>query len=659
MNIAEFFLASRHQVYRAVLAVVGDDALATEAVAQAYAVALEHWRDTEPEPDGQPEPDSEPEPGAQPEPDPDSEPEPDAQPEPDPDSEPEPGAQPEPDPDSEPEPDAQPGPDEPGVDRLVWVLRRALTAGPRGRRRPGDLGIPPDQPVRAALRRLPRRPRLAVALCVLASVTEAQAAAVLGRRPAEVAADLASGLEELRQALAPGSAAGPAPAAAWQSVDVLDASYELGVPHASWVRPRLTRPVLSDAAVGDRVRAAFAEAELAVEYEEIERRARPARRRRRWLAAGPRPAWLDTFVLGPGAVAVATLVVLALLGGLGRLLGLPFLSPGTWSDRAFAQQCSDKWITLAPGASVGMPAAMPPPRFAFRDDDIGLRLYADDHVLFTCSRDESGQARGSVSGSPTGESYLPPADVAVSYLAVLDLGGGPEYYLGRLPAGAGRVVARTTAGTEVPAAVDGDLFAVWLPSGGLAGAQVRAYVGSREVAAGPPTVLRGGYPETAFAQACEARVLDRLGRAQELTPAQRRTVPPVRFRWREGEWTLWFYASERALLECELQPDGVVKVTGDWFRDPTVSWSSLGPLEYQSTTGELGWAYGRVPEGTEQIEVGLADGRVVLAQVSGGYFAAAWFNPVDHANGLATLTAYTDDTVVTRPAGGRVTSRPR
>src|SRR5262245_24035943 len=147
MDVAEFFLASRHQVYRAVLAVVGDDALATEAVVQAYAAALERWRD-------------------------------------DPDAEPEPGAEADPDigPDLDGEPDAD-------ADPLVWVLRRVLTTGPRGRRRSAGSGPAPDRPLRLKLRRLPRRPRLAVALSVLAGVTEAQVTAVLGRTPSEVAAD--------------------------------------------------------------------------------------------------------------------------------------------------------------------------------------------------------------------------------------------------------------------------------------------------------------------------------------------------------------------------------------------------------------------------------------------------------------------------------------
>ncbi|MGE5829636.1 MAG: hypothetical protein ACM30G_14950 [Micromonosporaceae bacterium] len=641
MDVGEFFLASRHQVYRAVLAVVGDDALATEAVVQAYAMALEEWRDAGPDADA-------------------------------PDAADRPDTVDEPDADDEADGDDEADADEPEAaepDRLVWVLRRALGIGPRMRRRSADAGDAADQPLRRSLRRLHRRPRLAVALRLLAGATEAQAAAVLGRSPADVATDLAAGLGELRQELAPGASAGPDPADAWHSVDALDASYEFGVPHASWVRPRPTRPVLSDAAVSERVRAAFAEAELAVEYAEIERRARPPRPRGGWRAAGrglrrrvaglPRPAWLGPSVVWPVAAVFAAVVALALLSGLGRFLGLPFLAPGTWSDRAFAEACRDKWTSLAPGASRGVPAALPPPRFAFRDDELGLRLYADHQMLFACSRDESGQARGSVSGSPSGASYLPVGDAAVGYLAVLDLGGGPEYYLGRLPAGATQVVVSTTAGTELTAAVDGDLFAFWLPAGGLAGAQVRVYDGPREIAAGPPTVLRGGYPESAFGQACEARVLDRLARAEELTPALRHTVPPVRFHWREGDWTLWFYASDRVLLECELRPDGVVSVTGDWFRDPTMSWPSRPPLDYESTTGELGWAYGRAPENTEHIEVGLADGRVVLAQVSGGFFAAAWFNPVDETNGLAVITAYTDDTILTRPAGGTVTSRPR
>ena len=85
----------------------------------------------------------------------------------------------------------------------------------------------------------------------------------------------------------------------------------------------------------------------------------------------------------------------------------------------------------------------------------------------------------------------------------------------------------------------------------------------------------------------------------------------------------------------------------------------MQPLDLQSTVGRLGWAFGRAIDGAEQIEVNLSDGRVVLAQIKDGVFAAAWFNGVDTNVGPETVTAYTADLIYTRDAAGAVSSRPR
>ena len=703
-EFGEFFEASRDRVFRAVLALVGDPSLAEAAVLEAYAAAHQAWLA--------------------------------------------------------------------GQNRTAsaaWVLRSALSGrGPQGQARrereepptDGSADPPSDEStgaersyeVRVAVRRLPRRLRGVIALQLIAGLSKAETASLVGVPVDTLDSQRLAGLALLRQVMAPGSEAsepeddeeehGP--------VDVsydLDASYELGVPLATriyarppkrpvvvvtddevtaWVidafadwhldaplaEPRPEPPRRRFPKLARRLRSAVSEptsesavSEPATEPEnaisepagertvaepESEPEAEPATEPEAEPATEPdaepatetesdtesepdggasrRREWAIPFVAGPLAAVVASVVLLGVLGGFGRLLGstpavagsaspAPSATPCRgcdWDEAVFAEACLGKWAAAAPRASdlrAEDKATAPPLRFAFRDAVFGVRLLATDSVLFTCTRDDTGQARGVISGRPAaGEPFLPDTVSPLDYLAVLDLSGGPEYYLGRLPDGARRIVARTTQGQEIPGVINGNLFAVWAPHGGLAGAQVHAYAGTREITTGPPTFLRGGFHEGAFAQACGVRILDLLQSATDLPPAERE-VPPVRFRWREGEWAMWFYGTDRTLLQCKLLPNGAIEVAGGWF-DVNQRWSTMQPLDLQSTVGRLGWAFGRAIDGAEQIEVNLSDGRVVLAQIKDGVFAAAWFNGVDTNVGPATVTAYTAGLIYTRDGAG-------
>lgn len=630
-EFGDFYQASRDAVYRAVLALVGDPTLAEAAVRQAYQAAQRAWRD------GQP-----------------------------------------------------------GTMSESWVLRSALSG--RGPQRPDKppAAEPDHSPstvdehreVRAAVRRLPRRLRGVICLNLLAGLSDDETGALVGLAPAAVAEQRVAALAMLRQAIAPGAEAHEPVQESTGPVDVsydLDASYELGVPLASRIYARAPRPVVvvvTDDEVAQRFVDAYADECLTTPYTELDAEPdepapdEPApgepevpRWRLRWRFQTRRD-WMMPFVGVPVLAVIVTFVLLGVLGGFGRLLGMTpavtgSASPGpaaTWNEAAFASDCAAKWSAAAPRQTDLRPedrATLPGLRFAFRDGPSGVRLYATDTVLFTCTRDDSGQARGVISGRPAaGESFLPDAAGSLDYLAVLDLSGGPEYYLGWLPEGARRVIARTPQGQEITGVINGDLFAVWAPHGGLAGAAVHAFAGTREVASGPPSFLRGGFHEGAFGQACALRMLDLLQSAEKLPPAERE-VPPVRFRWREGDWVLWFYGTDRTLLQCALLPNGAIEVTGSWFTDPGQRWSALAPLDHRSTTGRLGWAFGRALDGAEQIEVNLTDGRVVLAQIKDGFFAAAWFNGADTTIAPATVMAYTADQVYTRDAAGGLTSRAR
>jgi len=723
-EFGEFFEASRDRVFRAVLALVGDPSLAEAAVLEAYAAAYEAWLA------GQR-----------------------------------------------------------GTTSEAWVLRSALSGrGPQRQARrerdepPAEASADPapEEPagdersheVRVAVRRLPRRLRGVIALHLIAGLSKAETARLVGVPTDTLDSQRVAGLALLRQVMAPGSeASAPEEDEPVGPVDVshdLDASYELGVPLATRIYARPPkRPVVvvTDDEVTAWVVDAFTDWHLDTPLPEPRPEVRPEPPRRRFpklagrfkigvsetpsgpksavaepvsepesavaepvsesesavaepvsesesavaepvsepespisqpadepavpeperepetepeteteSGAGRRREWAIAFVAGPLAAVAVSVVLLGVLGGFGRLLGSTPATAGSappapvtpcrgcdWDESAFASDCLGKWAAAAPRASdlrAGDRAAVPPLRFAFRDAQFGVRLYATDAVLFTCTRDDAGQARGVISGRPAvAEPFLPDTPSPLDYLAMLDLSGGPEYFLGRLPDEARRIVARTPQGQEIPGVINGNLFAVWAPHGGLAGAQVRAYAGTREITAGPPTFLRGGFNENAFAQACDVRILEMLQAAADLPPAERE-VPPVRFRWREGEWAMWFYGTDRTLLQCKLLPNGGIEVTGGWF-DANQRWSTMQPLDLQSTVGRLGWAFGRAIDGAEQIEVNLSDGRVVLAQIKDGVFAAAWFNGVDTNVGPETVTAYTADLIYTRDAAGAVSSRPR
>jgi DNA-directed RNA polymerase specialized sigma24 family protein len=619
----EFFEASRDRVFRAVLALVGDPSLAETAVIDAYAAAYRAWHA------GQS-----------------------------------------------------------GTTTEAWVLRSALSGRGPQRREPSEPSPSTDEPApdltsaqeraeaaRVAVRRLPRRLRGVIAMHLVAGLSAKETAGLVGLPADTVDRQLVAGLALLRQVMAPGSEAtepeeeeadtGP--------VDVsydLDASYELGVPLATRIFARAPKPVVvvvTDDEVTAWVIEAFADQHLDASLPDLEPEPPRSRFQRR-------RDWVIPFVAVPAIAVAVAAVLLGVLGGFGRLLGSTPAAAGSaspvpatpcrgcdWDESAFATDCLGKWANAAPRASDLRPqdrAIVPPLRFAFRDAQFGVRLFATGTVLFTCTRDEAGQARGVISGRPAAnESFLPDTPSPLDYLAVLDLSGGPEYFLGRLPDGARRVIARTTQGQEIPGVINGDLFAVWAPHGGLGGAQVHAYAGNREISSGPPTFLRGGFSETAFTQACGVRILDLLQAAEDLPPAERE-VPPVRFRWREGEWAMWFYGTDRTLLECKLLPNGAIEVSGGWF-DVNQGWSTMQPLDLQSDVGRLGWAFGRAIDGAERIEVNLSDGRVVFAQVKDGVFAAAWFNGVDTNVGPQTVTALTPDLIYSRDAAGTLSTRPR
>jgi hypothetical protein len=394
--------------------------------------------------------------------------------------------------------------------------------------------------------------------------------------------------------------------------------------------------MLSEAEVAERVRAAFAQARFERSYADVTAR---ARRRR---AGGPVAAGLAV-----AATAVALVLVVSVLWrpDPGQ--------PGAAWGRTFKTECANLWSTMT-RADDRLPAdvrtAEPPSAIlGHQDGDVGLRVYLVGSVLFACLRDESGRVTGRIEPS-----FLALPDADVTTRAVLDPSGGPEYLVGRLSVSADRVVAVRSDGGTLDGQIQGGLFLIWAPAGGLSGAEVEAYMGGRRTARDLPRYLDGPYDADAFAQICDAKVrADRLIPRPGLSYEDRDPQPPLRSTVVVGGNWLRFYGMARYMAACtRMAPDGYIGL--QVFTTPKDTWD---PLQYMSVLGELGYVFGAAPTGAESVEVYLDDGRTFPAEVGGGYFFAGL--PAATRVRIVKIVAYTRDTVYETGEGGVVHTRPR
>jgi len=406
--------------------------------------------------------------------------------------------------------------------------------------------------------------------------------------------------------------------------------------------------------IEDLVRDAYASERFEPSYADIVARARGRRAVQvRWL----RPL---------GAVAAMAAVALGVVA-VTTVINQPTAAEqaAAW-DSAFAAQCTDWWKANAVNddrLATQHRSAPPPVRFAFRDGDRGLRLYAypGELVLFACGRDGNAVSADIRGNSRLSLPFLTPPTAAgqSAYLAVLDPSGGPEYVIGRIAEGADRVVVRTSAGSELPVSTSDGLFAAWAPEGGLEGVTVDQFTGAARVAAGPPTQLGGVVGERVVADRCRDKVRELLRDGKGVSDAElAEALKAPRFVDHAGAGMTLFYGARNIMVACEFTAAGRVGASASYEGED----SDAAIRGQVASLGEHSWAFGPVIADAERVELTLTDGRVIVARVNGGWYLATWESPAreDSAYPVSTkVVVYTATTIYTRTNGSEVTQKPR
>ncbi len=407
--------------------------------------------------------------------------------------------------------------------------------------------------------------------------------------------------------------------------------------------------MLSDTKIANRVVAAYQAERFETTFEEIVAR---AGRRVRFLRA----RWF----LPMGAALTAAAVIVAFFAVAAVLRRPDAAQQAAAWDRAFAEACARAWTDQARTNPALTPQhqenALPSTQvFSFRDGEVGLRIYVFEPIMFVCSRDDGGQVSGQTSGnSRLGDSFLRDRpDLPITYAAVLDPSGGVEYLVGRVPAGANRITVRTAAGEQVPAMIDGGVFAAWAPLGGLARAQVSAYQDSQQVASGPPVYLRGTVDDALLAEVCDEHVRQRV-REIPNRPEGEPDLPPLRFTLADGSWSILLYSSSRIATSCELAADGTVVsgAIGSSYDADKGRWSTFKPYFSIAQLGDRTWILGVAPAGTERVEMVRIDGTVIPVQFKDGFYAVAWHGTQE--GDVAKFLFHTPTGVIERPYAGSV-----
>ncbi|GHJ46393.1 hypothetical protein Cs7R123_37350 [Catellatospora sp. TT07R-123] len=400
----------------------------------------------------------------------------------------------------------------------------------------------------------------------------------------------------------------------------------------------------------------YGEERFTMTVTEIEQRAGTGARRRMagWAVAG-----------------VAVLVAIAFLvwptGGAGIVepLASPSASPtarGSSAWRAgFAQACDQKWLEedrsrLDPS----LRGALPTLRFDVADGELGLRVYAtgDTSLMVECERNSHD----------TGVSWSTP--VAPFRSLLNDVGTqlprfgtgsppdengvrqGADYYIGRVPVGTREILAYGENGEQFQALIDGSLYLLWAPDGGLRHAAVRAFTADRMITEGEGGHVDGAYREQALTEAC------RRTAAADFAQVGFGGLPPVRFKWHTGDHAAFLYGDENLMVVCRRLPDGPVTVTAvAALRDPSSVWQAMQFID--SDHSRHGWLLGLAPEGAVSGRAELRSGKKVTLSLSGGWFGAWWDSAEGVVDERPVRIEITTATQVWTVEDGQVTHRAR
>ena len=168
----------------------------------------------------------------------------------------------------------------------------------------------------------------------------------------------------------------------------------------------------------------------------------------------------------------------------------------------------------------------------------------------------------------------------------------------------------------------------------------------REPVIKPPVILPGP-TGTTLDEACQSAGLAELAAANELRPAERSALPPLRYA--SDLDGVRIYASHRVALACRWSvADSRVDV--ELFRPPQPEINRLigADLDHVSVVASgHGYAIGGLPPGVVAVEIELSDATIVPATVSGDMFVATWPGSPTRAV-VRRVTAISRNTVYAR-----------
>ncbi|GIH07946.1 hypothetical protein Rhe02_60130 [Rhizocola hellebori] len=381
-----------------------------------------------------------------------------------------------------------------------------------------------------------------------------------------------------------------------------------------------------DTQVYELVTAAFSGDRMTVALTEIERRAQ--RRRGLWVPA------------------MAGLIVVVMLVGFSWWQR----SHGTHMTAldSLSAQCMRHWSQLQPALPDSVSHRRPERIFSMGAGPSRMaRIFSNGEVLLECLREGDSVKVGSIYFDG-GQSPFGLPDNNLRYFGHY---GELSYLVGDMPKGSTAVSARLTNGDIVQAQVVGNLFALWHPHASLVGAVLTASGPLGPTAtADRPTSIGGVRDDTSLDETCRSWIADEYNGhpVTGLRLIYTRDLAEYQFRAYVSDWTV-------ADCKADQGPNPVLSVGALTATDRP--WSQMEPLDY-SATGSVPhmFYFGRAPENATRVEMHLADGTVVAAELVGEYFCALVTDrPL--STGVRKVVGYTPTTVFTRE-GLVTTSRP-
>lgn len=389
----------------------------------------------------------------------------------------------------------------------------------------------------------------------------------------------------------------------------------------------------------------YGQERLTMTVGEIEQRAGRASRRRLggWALATVAAVVVGGFLIWPNG----------LTGDVQPLATpTPSASPTAAWRATFAEDCERKWQTLD-RAKLGPDDRLPPLRMERAQGELGIRVYASERVIADCERTPSGLSVGFTHPADPADELMPDVGAHIQRMGTIahldpsqDDIQAADYYVGRVPPGATRVDAVGRDGRVFDAVIEGDLFLVWAPQGGLKHALLRAHrADDMLVDSGPVFNTPDGVDATE--QACQELGASFAARAG--TPV----LPPRRHLIVENDGQVSMYVADGMVAVCvrsegSLSMVSVSRTTGG-------AWQ---PLRYVHQAWETsGWIVGVAPRFATSGTLTLSGGRTVPLVVLDGWFTAGWKGK-QPAGQPEKIQIVTPGEVWTEQAG-QVTRRPR